>query len=129
MPKKILVTEDSPTILAIVRRFLEAEGYRVIAAADGQEALDKARKEGPDLIVLDLMLPKIDGYKVCAMLKFDRNFRDTPVIILTARAGEADRKLGSEVRADAYLIKPIDPKLLIAKVKELLKEQDTRKKR
>ena len=122
MAKKILITEDSPTILAMMNDMLSDEGYSVITAVDGQEALDKARREKPDLIILDLMLPKIDGYKVCAMLKFDKNFRNTPVIILTTRAGEADRKLGLEVCADAYLTKPVEQAALIAKIKELIKE-------
>ena len=122
MAKKILITEDSPTILAVIKETLEEAGYDVVTAVDGQEAIDKAKSQKPDLLVLDLMLPKIDGYKVCAMLKFDKNFKNMPVIILTARAGEVDKKLSDEVHADAYLIKPVDPKRLIAKVKELLKE-------
>jgi Response regulators consisting of a CheY-like receiver domain and a winged-helix DNA-binding domain len=108
MPKKILVTDDSPTIVAITKELLESAGYSVITATDGQEALEKTKKERPDLIVLDLMLPKIDGYKVCAMLKFDKNYSKIPVIILTARAGESDKELGAEVRADAYVTKPFD---------------------
>ena len=121
MPKKILITEDSPTILTLIKDVLEKEGYSVITAVDGQEALEKCKKEKPDLIILDLMLPKIDGYKVCAMLKFDKNFHNTPIIILTARAGEADKKLGEEVCADAYITKPVDPGLLISKIKEFIK--------
>lgn len=118
---KILVTEDSPTILAITKDVLEGAGFTVIAAVDGQEALDKARKEAPDLIVLDLMLPKLDGYKVCRMLKFDEKYKQIPIILLTARAQEADEKLGKEVGADAYLTKPFDPDKLLGKIKELLK--------
>jgi len=119
MPKKILVTDDSPTITAIIKRLLESAGYFVITASDGQEALNKAKNEQPDLIILDLMLPKIDGYTVCATLKFDKNHSAIPIIILTARAGEADKKLGSEVHADAYMVKPFEPDTLLAKVKEL----------
>ena len=122
MAKKILVTEDSSTTLAIMKDVLESAGYSVVTAVDGQEALDKAKKERPDLIILDLMLPKIDGYKVCAMLKFDKNFHNTPIIILTARAGEADKKMGEEVQANAYITKPVEPAALIAKIKELIKE-------
>lgn len=121
MPKKILVTEDSPTILAMMKDMLEGEGYIVITAVDGQDALNKVKQETPDLMVLDLMLPKIDGYKVCAMLKFDKIYRNIPIIILTARAGEADKKMGEEVCADAYIIKPVDASTLISKVKELIK--------
>lgn len=122
MPKKILVAEDSPTVLAIIKDTLEGSGYSVITAEDGQEALDKAKKEKPDLLILDLMLPKVDGYKVCAMLKFDRHYSNIPVIILTAKAGEEDKKIGSEVHADAYFTKPFEADNLIPKIKELLKE-------
>jgi len=122
MSKKILVTDDSPTIVAMIKEILESAGYSVVTASDGQEALDKAKKEKPDLIVLDLMLPKIDGYKVCAMLKFDKNFRSTPIMILTARAGESDKELGAEVHADAYVTKPFEPDAFLMKIKELIKK-------
>ena len=77
MFKRILITEDSPTILAMTKDILESAGYGVLCAVDGQEALDKARKECPDLIILDLMLPKLDGYKICRMLKFDEKYKHT----------------------------------------------------
>jgi two-component system alkaline phosphatase synthesis response regulator PhoP len=121
MPKKILVTDDSPTVVAMIKELLDSNGYSVITASDGQEALDKAKKEKPDLIILDLMLPKIDGYKVCAMLKFDKNYNKIPIIILTARAGESDKELGAEVHADAYVTKPFEPYTFLAKVKEFIK--------
>jgi len=121
MSKKILVTDDSPTIVAMIKGLLESDGYSVVTASDGQEALDKAKKEMPDLIMLDLMLPRIDGYKVCAMLKFDKNYSKIPIIILTARAGESDKELGAEVHADAYVTKPFEPDAILAKVKELIK--------
>ncbi len=76
----------------------------------------------PDLVILDLMLPKIDGYKVCRMLKFDEKYKHIPVIMFSARAQETDKKLGEEVGADAYLVKPFEPEVLISKIKELLKE-------
>ena len=123
MPKKILVTEDSPTILAMVKDTLEEAGYVVVTAVDGQEAMDKAKIERPDLMILDLMLPKIDGYKVCAMLKFNANYQDIPIIIFTARAGEADKKMGGDVKADAYIVKPFEPQALLSKVGELLKDR------
>ena len=84
-------------------------------------ALNYAKKEKPDLIILDLMLPKIDGYKVCAMLKFDKNYSSIPIIILTARAGESDKELGIEVRADADVTKPFEPDTFLDKVKEFIK--------
>ena len=121
MPKKILVTDDSPTIVAMIKELLDSAGYSVVTAADGQEALSKAKKEKPDLIVLDLMLPKIDGYKVCAMLKFNTDYQNIPIIIFTARAGEADKKMGGDVKADAYITKPFEPEALLSKIEELLK--------
>jgi len=123
MPKKILITEDSPTVLAIAKETLEKGGYTVVTAVDGQDAMDKTKKERPDLIILDLMLPKIDGYKVCAMLKFNKEYQNIPVIILTARAGEADKKMGGDVKADAYITKPFEPQALLAKIGELLKDK------
>ena len=121
MNKKILVTEDSPTILAIMTQVLEEEGFLVISALDGLEALQKARAELPDLIILDLMLPKMDGYKVCRMLKFDDKYKNIPIIMLSGRDKESDLKLGTEVGADAYLTKPFDNQVLINKIKELIK--------
>jgi two-component system alkaline phosphatase synthesis response regulator PhoP len=120
--KKILIAEDSPTILEIVKNILEQEGYSVITAIDGLEALAKAKKESPDLIILDLMLPKIDGYKVCGMLKFDKNFSRIPIMILTARAGEEDKKMAADVKADEYIVKPFEQEVFLPKVKKLLKE-------
>lgn len=107
-----------------VKMQLEANGFKVLTAKDGQEGLDKARKENPDLIILDLMLPRIDGYKVCRMLKFDEKYKKIPVIIYTARAQEADEKLGYEVGADAYMTKPFDPKKLLARINELLNSRE-----
>lgn len=120
--KKILIAEDSPTILAILKSTLEDAGYCVVAVTDGQEALAKAKTEKPDLFILDLMLPKVDGYKVCGMLKFDKNFAKIPVIILTARAGDTDKEMAKDVKADDYIIKPFDPSELILKIKKFLKE-------
>ncbi len=105
-----------------VKLQLEANNYEVITAFDGQEGLDKARHEKPDLIILDLMLPKIDGYKVCRMLKFDEKYKKIAIILFTARSQKADEKVGFEVGADAYITKPFDPKVLLEKIKILLKE-------
>lgn len=122
MSKKILITEDSPTLLAMMKDALEEAGYATITAMDGQEALDKTKKEKPDLIILDLMLPKVDGYKVCAMLKMNEDYASIPIIIVTARGSEQDRKLGDQVRADAYITKPYQHETVLAKIKELLKD-------
>ncbi|MBL7151281.1 MAG: response regulator [Candidatus Omnitrophica bacterium] len=120
--KRILLVDDEAQLVEMVKMRLEASGYEVLSAFDGQEALDKARKEKPDLIILDLMLPKIDGYKVCRMLKFDEKYKNIPIILFSARAQETDVKLGKEVGADAYITKPFDPPSLLEKIKELLQE-------
>ena len=106
--KRILLVEDEKDLVDIVKFRLEANNYEVVVAYDGQEALDRAKKEKPDLIILDLMLPKIDGFKVCRMLKFDEKYKKIPIIMFTARAQESDKKLGEEVGADAYITKPFD---------------------
>jgi len=118
--KRILVVDDEEDIVALVRIRLEAEGYEVLVASDGQQALDTARKEMPNLIILDLMLPKIDGYKVCRMLKFDERYKKIPIILFTARSQSSDKDLGMEVGADAYLTKPFDSKVLLDSIKRLL---------
>ena len=118
--KRILVVDDEPDLIKTVRLRLEKRGYAVISAADGQEALEKARSEKPDLIILDLMLPKLSGYQVCRMLKFDEQYKNIPIIIFTARAQEQDKKTSLEVGADAYLSKPFEPEVLLDKVDSLL---------
>jgi len=118
--KKILVVEDEAELTGAIQIRLEQAGYEVLIAYDGQDALEKARTENPDLIVLDLMLPKIDGYKVCRMLKFDEKYKKIPVVMLTARAQEKDENLGYEVGADAFITKPFKYQVLLAKIAELL---------
>ena len=123
MPKKrILLVDDEKDLVETVQFRLESNGYEVISAGDGQEALNKARSENPNLIILDLMLPKMDGYKVCGLLKKDARYAKIPIILFTARAQSEDVKMGEEVGADAYITKPFEPQTLIGKVKELLKE-------
>ncbi|MBI2095321.1 MAG: response regulator [Candidatus Omnitrophica bacterium] len=118
--KKILVVDDETELVAMVKMRLEANRYEVITAADGQEGLDAARRERPDLILLDLMLPKIDGYKVCGLLKADTRFRAIPVIVFTARAQDSDKKMAEETGADAYLTKPFEPQALLKKIAEFI---------
>lgn len=119
---KILVVDDEFDMVEMLSIRLEASGYQVISAFDGQEGLNKARSEKPDLIILDLMLPKVDGYKVCRMLKFDEKYKQIPIILFSARAQEADVKLGQDVGADAYVTKPFEPDILLHKISELLKK-------
>jgi len=123
MAKRILVIDDEPELVKAIQIRLERAGYETLVAHDGMEGLDKARKEKPDLILLDLMLPKMDGYKVCALLKRDRNYAKIPVIMLTARTLERHQKQGIEVGADAYITKPFQYEMVLAKIKELLGEQ------
>ncbi|MCX5751634.1 MAG: response regulator [Candidatus Saganbacteria bacterium] len=118
--KKILVVDDEADIVDLLTLRLEGEGFEVISAGDGNAGLDKARREKPDLIILDLMLPKIDGYRVCRLLKFDEKYKNIPIIMFTARGQDEDRKLGEEVGADAYLVKPFDPQLLMKTINRLL---------
>ena len=120
--KKIMIVDDEPDIVKTLKIFLESEGYEVVSASDGVEALERIHKENPDAVILDIMLPRADGYKVCRILKFDKKFRAMPVIIFTARAQEEDERMGKEVRADAYITKPFEPEVLLAKLKELLFE-------
>ena len=122
MAKRILVVDDEEDVLKTVTYRLKSNGYEVLSALDGKDGLDKARQEKPDLIILDLMLPKINGYKVCRLLKFDDEYSKIPIILFTARAEETDKKLGVEVKADAYITKPFDFPVLLEKIKELLKE-------
>jgi adenylate cyclase len=105
-----------------VKMRLEAAGYEIISAYDGQEGFEKAKRDKPDLIILDLMLPKMDGYKVCALLKADTRYNKIPIIMFTARAEESDEKLEFEVGADAYITKPFEAEILLGKIKEILRE-------
>lgn len=118
--QKILIVEDEAILSEMIQIRLEKNGYEVISAFDGVQGLEMARQQRPDLIILDLMLPKIDGYKVCRMLKFDERYKKIPIIMFTARAQDADKELGEQVGADAYITKPFAPEILICKVKEML---------
>ena len=120
--KKILFVDDEKDVVEVVASRLRASNYNVILAHDGQEALDKAHKEKPDLIILDLMLPKMDGYWVCGLLKADTRYNKIPIIIFTARTQESDKQMGQDVGADAYITKPFEPQELLTKIKELLKD-------
>ncbi|MDP8229657.1 MAG: response regulator [Candidatus Gorgyraea atricola] len=120
--KTILIVDDEDDLRSMLKFRLEAVNYEVSEAIDGQEGLNKARTENPDLIVLDLMLPRMDGYKVCRMLKFDEKHKHIPIIMFTARATDKDKKVGEEMGADAYITKPFEPKVLVDKIKELLEK-------
>jgi DNA-binding response OmpR family regulator len=118
--KKILVVDDEIDLVETLRFPLELEGYNVLVSHDGEDALSQARKEKPDLILLDLMLPKLDGYKVCRLLKFDERYKHIPILMLTAKTQEKDKILGMETGADEYITKPFEMDYLIEKVKKYL---------
>lgn len=115
---RVLVVDDESTVREVVVAYLEREGYRASEAADGKAALDAITRNSPDLIVLDVMLPKVDGLTVLSRL---RQFADTPVILLTARTEESDRVLGLGLGADDYVVKPFSPRELAARVKSVLR--------
>jgi DNA-binding response OmpR family regulator len=116
--KKILVVDDEPKIIKVVKVYLEQAGFRVVTAGDGQMALTVFRHEKPDLVVLDLMLPGIDGLDVCRIMRRESN---VPVIMLTARAEEADRLIGLELGADDYVVKPFSPREVVARIRAVLR--------
>ena len=123
MDALILVVDDEPKILKLSRDYLEKDGFRVISTGNGIQALALARAEHPDLIVLDLMLPGMDGWEVCRTL---RRETDTPIIMLTARAEESDQVVGLELGADDYITKPFSPRTLVARVRALLRRAQGR---
>ena len=122
MGKRILIVDDEVQLVEMMKMRLEAAGYEVLCAYDGQAALEMAKKERPDLLILDLMLPKMDGHKVCGLLKNDSRYAKIPIILFTARAQYEDIALGRELGAEAYITKPFEPKILMEKIEELLKK-------
>ncbi|HTL47336.1 MAG TPA: response regulator [Verrucomicrobiae bacterium] len=120
--KKILLTDDEPNIVKVVSARLKAHNYEVIPAYDGESALDAVYREKPDLILLDIMLPKLDGYKVCQKLKSDPKWKEVPIILFSAKTQAADKQTGREYGADAYIAKPFQPEQLLETIKYLLKE-------
>ena len=127
MPKaKILVVDDDPDILKLVQYNLEREGFSVLTAANGQDALQMAHSQPPQAIILDLMLPEVDGLEVFRQVKRDSTLSDIPVVMLTAKGEEVDRVVGLELGADDYITKPFSPRELILRVKALLKRSTPR---
>jgi two-component system alkaline phosphatase synthesis response regulator PhoP len=121
MAKSILVVDDETDIVQLLRYNLEKEGYLVKTAFDGRQALETAG-EGPlDLVVLDVMMPELDGFDVCRELRSNPLHRNTPIMFLTARVGELDEVLGLELGADDYVLKPISPRVFVARVKSILR--------
>lgn len=118
--KTVLIVDDDPDVVRAIRFGLEREEIQCLEANDGEAALRTAQREKPDLIVLDVMLPGINGYKVARLLKFDQSYRNTPIIMLTARSADSDRELGEETGADVYVTKPFKIDTLVAVVKKSL---------
>jgi DNA-binding response OmpR family regulator len=116
--KTVLVVDDEPTLVATLKYNLEREGYRVLAAGDGDKAINLARAERPDLLILDLMLPSVDGLEVCRILRREMSL---PILMLTARVGEVDKVVGLEIGADDYVTKPFSTRELLARVRALLR--------
>ena len=124
MRKNILVVEDESDIIEVLRYYLEKENYRVHIARDGFQALEIGEKVVPNLVILDLMLPRLDGIEVCKRLKGDERLRDIPIIMLTAKAEEADKIKGLETGADDYVTKPFSAKELMARVKAHIRRRE-----
>ncbi|MBI1799029.1 MAG: response regulator [Candidatus Eisenbacteria bacterium] len=117
---KILVVDDEIYIVHILDFSLGMEGYEVLTALDGEQAIEKARAEHPDLIVLDIMMPKLDGYETCKVLKAGDDTKNIPVILLSAKGRNVDQKIGFEVGADDYITKPFSPRKLVERINALL---------
>ena len=117
---RILVVDDDQVTLEILKSALEENNFQVLTASDGLDALNKARTEDPDLILLDVILPKIQGYQVCRLLKFDEKYSHIPIVMLTGKTGEENKATGLKTGADEYVTKPFDVTDIIKIVKEYL---------
>lgn len=127
--KKILVVDDEEHIIELIRFNLETNGYCVIEANDGNEALKKVKEEKPDLVILDLMLPSIDGIEICKILRKDKETEKLPIIMLTAKSEEIDMIIGLEIGADDYITKPFSVRELLARIKAVLRRTQERQER
>jgi len=121
MTQRILVVDDDKQIVRLVQSYLDKAGYTILTAFDGEEAMRVIRSEHPDLIVLDLMLPKHDGYEITKWLRTDQTLAATPILMLTARIEDGDKILGLELGADDYLTKPFNPREVVARVRAILR--------
>jgi len=118
--KKILIVDDDPAIIRMLDKLMQAHGYETVKAQDGFQALTMARTEKPDLIILDVMLPGMDGYKICRWIKFDQNLKKIPVMILTSRMSPQDEQLAFECGADAFVTKAVKTEVILSQLKSLL---------
>jgi two-component system phosphate regulon response regulator PhoB len=127
--QKILVVEDEPDILEVIEYNLTREGFRVVTARDGEDGLKKAKQELPDALILDLMLPGIDGLEICRRLRGDEVSRNVPILMLTAKGEEADVVVGLGIGADDYVVKPFSPRELVARVRAVLRRTQQQQQR
>lgn len=118
--KKVLVVDDEPDIVQFIKMILEDEGFSVVEAFDGEDAINKANAESPGVVLLDINMPRIDGYQICQLLKNDERTRAIPVIMVTARTQKIDKYRGEKAGADGYITKPFQTSELIASVKRSL---------
>ncbi len=118
--KKILIVDDEADIIEILQFVLESAGFECITAFDGEEGLRLAKEVHPDLIILDVMMPKINGYKISRLLKYDNKYKDIPILMITARSQEEDKIIGEETGADEYITKPFKVDYVVEKVKSYL---------
>ena len=122
MPKEILIVDDEPSIVVPIQFLMEQQGYIVMVAERGEDALDLIYHYKPDLVILDIMLPGIDGYEVCEIVRLNPNYRDVKIMFLTAKGREVDAAKGLALGADAYITKPFSNVSLVAKVKEIFEK-------
>ena len=122
MAKEILIVDDEPNVVVPIQFLMEQQGYRVMIAERGEDALDLIYQYKPDLVILDIMLPGIDGYEVCEIVRLNPNYRNVKIIFLTAKGREEEIAKGLALGADAYITKPFSNAALVAKVKELLEK-------
>jgi DNA-binding response OmpR family regulator len=123
MPKKVMIVDDEPNILLSVEFLMQREGHEVVTARDGQEAIELLAAAKPDLMILDVMMPRKNGFEVCNEVRADPGFADMPILMLTAKGREAEIKKGESLGADAYITKPFSTHELVAKVQALLEGQ------
>ena len=118
--KKILIVDDEKDIVETLSFMLKAKGFECICAYDGEIGLSMAKNETPDLVILDVMMPKINGYKICRLLKFDNKYKDIPIIMITARSQDEDKIIGEETGADEYITKPFEFSEVLEKINKYL---------
>ena len=122
MSKRILIADDETDIVETLQFMLEVEGFECLTAYNGEDALNLAKREMPDLLILDVMMPTINGYKVCRLLKFDAKYKNIPILMVTARSQEEDKMIGEETGADEYITKPFEINDVVEKVKKYLEQ-------